>query len=255
MAGGIGIKSFRARISERYTAAIALCPRAGLTDAGIIGLHLLPIRLALGVGEQFRDHAHRPAGIMHMDDRTLRVGRFDLHRRVGRAGRRPADQKRNVKALALHLARQKHHLVQRGRDETRQADNVGLVLARGLQDFLRRHHDAQINHVIAITLQHDADDILADIVHIALHRRHDDKAVGLLVEPCRLALGLHIGEEMGDGLLHHAGGFHHLRQEHLALAEEVPHHVHPVHERAFNDVQRTLGGLAGFFCVFHHELI
>ena len=48
--------------------------------------------------------------------------------------------------------------------------------ARGFQDRLAGHHHAQINDLIAITLQHDADDVLADIVDIALHRGHDDFA-------------------------------------------------------------------------------
>jgi hypothetical protein len=42
----------------------------------------------------------------------------------------------------------------------------------------------------------------------------------------------------GDGLLHHAGGFHHLRQEHLARAEQVADDVHAVHQRAFDHLQR-----------------
>ena len=56
-------------------------------------------------------------------------------------------------------------------------------------------------------------------------------AVGVL-------LGLHVGQEMGHGLLHHAGGLHHLRQEHLARAEQVADDAHAGHQRAFDDVQR-----------------
>jgi len=33
--------------------------------------------------------------------------------------------------------------------------------------------------------------------------------------------------------------FDHLRQEHLALAEQVADHVHAVHQRAFDHVQRA----------------
>jgi hypothetical protein len=47
--------------------------------------------------------------------------------------------------------------------------------------------------------------------------------------------------QIGDRLLHHAGRFHHLRQEHLARAEQVADHVHAGHQRAFDDVQRPLG--------------
>ena len=49
--------------------------------------------------------------------------------------------------------------------------------ARGLQDLRRRHHDAEIDHLVIVALEHDADDVLADVVHVALDRRHHDLAV------------------------------------------------------------------------------
>ena len=60
---------------------------------------------------------------------------------------------------------------------------------------------------------------------------------------------------MRHGLLHDARGLHHLRQEHLARAEQVADHVHAVHERAFDDVQRMLGGEPRLFRVFDDELV
>ncbi len=44
--------------------------------------------------------------------------------------------------------------------------------------------------------------------------------------------------QIGDRLLHHARALHHLRQEHLAGAEQVADDVHAGHQRAFDDVQR-----------------
>ena len=91
-------------------------------------------------------------------------------------------------------------------------------------------------------MEHDADDVLADVVHVALHRREHDPAGRLpLREPKLLLLLLHEGHEIGDGLLHHSGGLHHLRQEHLACAEQIADHAHAGHQRAFDDMQRTLG--------------
>ena len=142
---------------------------------------------------------------MDVNDRRLAIGRFDLDRGMRRAGGRPADQKGQVKPLPLHFAGQKHHFIQRWGDKAGQADNVGLVLTRGLQNLLRGHHHAQIHHVIAVTLQDDADNILADIVHIAFDRRHNDKPVGFLFQTRSFALGFHVGEEMGDGLFHDPG--------------------------------------------------
>ena len=49
--------------------------------------------------------------------------------------------------------------------------------ARRFQDFRRRHHDAEIDDLVIVALEHDADDVLADVVHVALDGRHHDLAV------------------------------------------------------------------------------
>ena len=85
------------------------------------------------------------------------------------------------------------------------------MLHRCLQYRRPGDHGTQINNFEAVTLQHNANDILANVMHVALDGCHDDLA---------LALGaghffcLNIREEMRNGLFHHAGGLHHLRQEH-----------------------------------------
>ena len=152
------------------------------------------------------------------------------------AGRGAADQQRNVEALALHFVSDMHHLIQRRRDQAGQADDVGLVLARGVENFLRRRHHAQIDHLIAVALQHHADDVLADVVHVALHRRHHD-AARRVPSPGSGLLGFHEGQQIGDRFFHHAGGFDHLRQKHLARAEQIADHVHARHQRAFDHIQ------------------
>ena len=50
---------------------------------------------------------------------------------------------------------------------------------RGLEDLRRRHHDAEVDHLVIVALEHDADDVLADVVHVALDGRHHDLAGGL----------------------------------------------------------------------------
>src|SRR3546814_8622765 len=84
--------------------------------------------------------------------------------------------------------------------------------------------------------EHDADDILADVVDVALDGRHHDLALALRA---RLLLGLDEGQQVGDRLLHHARRFHHLRQEHLARSEQVADDVHPVHQRPFRSEEHT----------------
>ena len=71
-----------------------------------------------------------------------------------------------------------HHLVERRRDQAGQADDVDLLVARGLEDLLRRHHDAEVDDLVVVAGEHDADDVLADVVHVALDRRHQDLAGG-----------------------------------------------------------------------------
>ena len=61
---------------------------------------------------------------------------------------------------------------------------------------------------------------------------------------------LDVGHQMRHRLLHHARRFHHLRQEHLAGAEQVADHVHAVHQRAFDHLDRELRLQARFFGVF-----
>ena len=64
---------------------------------------------------------------------------------------------------------------------------------------------------------------------------------------------------MGHGLLHHACRLHDLRQEHLALAEQVADNVHADHQRAFDDVQRPPAlrpdALVDLFGVFDDEVV
>ena len=65
---------------------------------------------------------------------------------------------------------------------------------------------------------------------------------------------LHERHQIGDGLLHHARGFDHLRQKHASGAEQIADYVHAVHERAFDDVQRALGFAARLLDVAFDEI-
>ena len=110
---------------------------------------------------------------------------------------------------------------------------------RLVQDAVGRDHDAQVDHLVVVALQDDADDVLADVVHVALDGGHQHLAgrlAGLAV-----LLGLHERHQPGHRLLHHPGRLDHLRQEHLAGAEQVADHVHAVHQRAFDDVSGRVG--------------
>jgi hypothetical protein len=160
------------------------------------------------------------------------------------------------KAQALHLGGDVAHLLQRRRDQARQADGLRAVLARRVQDSVAGDHDPEVDDIVAVAAEHHADDVLADVVHVALDRGDDDPA--LAADAGAQLLGLDVGNQVRDGLLHHACRFDDLRQEHLAGAKEVADDVHAVHQRPFDHRQ---GGLAGggqrrpaFFGVGHDEV-
>ena len=200
-------------------------------------------------GRRDPDRARR---VRDVHDRPV-VLRLDLDRGVGPRRRRAADQQRQLEALALHLAGHVAHLLERGRDEPGQPDEVGIDLARGLEDALDRDHDPEVDDLVVVAGEHDPDDVLADVVDVALDRGHDDPAVG----PGRagLALGLDERHEVGDRLLHDPGALDHLGQEHLAGPEQVADHVHPVHQRALDDLDRAGRGLAGLLGVLDDERV
>ena len=166
---------------------------------------------------------------------------MDLDRGVDAAGRRAADEEGNVEALALHLGGDVNHLVERGGDEAGKTDRVRFPLARDGENLRRRRHHAEIDDLVVVAGEHDADDVLADVVHVALDGREHDRARGLALVAARGLFRLHIGQELRHRLLHDAGGLDDLRQEHLAGAEQVADDVHARHQRAFDDVERALG--------------
>src|SRR5579872_4824217 len=125
------------------------------------------------------------------------------------AGRRTADQERQFHVRALHLARDSHHLVERRRNQTGKTDHVRLIVIRGFQDVLPRHHHTKVDHLEAVALKDHADDVLANVVDVALDRRHDDPALTLGYALLFFFL-LDEGNEMGDRALHYARGLDHL---------------------------------------------
>ena len=123
------------------------------------------------------------------------------------------------------------------------------------------HHDAHIDHVVVVALEHHRDDVLADVVHITLDRGYHHLALGLDIAPGRLVqtlFFLDVGNQVRHRLLHDARTFHHLRQEHLALTKEIAHDIHAGHQWTFNHVQRapSLGqhGLVGLFGIHRDEV-
>ena len=219
-----------------------------LARFGIICPQLCGI-ICAALAEKLPDHAHCAAGICHINRWTRLIGRLNFHRCMGLGRCRPANEQRQLHAAPLHLLADINHLVEARRNETRQANHIDIMLNRGVENFIAGHHDAEVDNIITVTLENHADDIFADVMHVALYGRHQDFTVG---RPCGSQLFLlrfHKGHEMGDRGFHNAGGFHNLRQEHFACAEQIANDIHAVHQGAFNDMKRPLCILAGFLCV------
>ena len=149
------------------------------------------------------------------------------------------------------------HLFERGRNQSGQADDIDLFLLGHFQNFLGRHHNPEIDHLVIVTLQDNADNVLADIMHIAFdggHQHFACKTAGPFLAACRQPFGFHIRQQTGHGLFHDAGGFDHLRQKHFSSPEQIPHLVHTGHQRPFDHLQRAAHGKAGFLDIVIDEI-
>ena len=155
---------------------------------------------------------------------------------VRAAGCRAADEQRHRKALTLHLGGNKTHLFQRGRNQARKADDTGRVFPRGGENFICRDHHAEVDHLEAVAGQHHGDDVFADVMNIALHRRQHDAALARAAAAQLFRFDER--HQMRHGLFHHARRFHDLRQEHFARAEQIADRLHARHQRPFDDGQR-----------------
>ena len=196
---------------------------------GAVGLveRRLPFR-----AQERGDDVDHPRGVRDVNGRPG-VRRGDPDRRVAPARGRPADEERQRHPATRHLLRREDHLVERRRDEAAQADQVGALVRRGPQHLVAGHHHAEVDHLVVVAAQHDADDVLADVVHVALHRGHHDRPA----RAPRRRFRLHVRLEDADRLLHGARALDHLREEHLARPEKVADDLHAVHQRALDDVE------------------
>ncbi len=176
-----------------------------------------------------------------MDD-WLAVVRRDFDGGVTAACGCSADEQRQLETLALHLARHVHHLIERRRDQAAEANHIYLVRLGAFENLFAGDHHPHVDHLVVVAGEDDADDVLADVVNITLHGCEQDFSLGLhhfASRSHRGLLGFHEWRQVRHGLLHHAGRLDHLGQEHLAGSEQVAHHAHAGHQRAFDDQQRA----------------
>ena len=117
-------------------------------------------------------------GVDDVDDGLLVVG-SDFDGGVGFAGGGAAEQERDGKAFALHFAGDVGHFVKRRGDQSAEADDVDVVLAGSLEDFLAGNHDAEVDDFVVVAGQDDASDVFADVMDVAFDGGHEDFALGM----------------------------------------------------------------------------
>ena len=105
------------------------------------------------------------------------VVRLDLDRGVRPRRRRAADQQRELEALrapsreATWTISSSDGVISPDRPMRSASE-----LAGGLEDPRRGHHHAEVDDLVVVAAEDDADDVLADVVDVALDRGHDDRA-------------------------------------------------------------------------------
>ena len=110
-------------------------------------------------------------------------------------------------------------------------ERVGLVFFERAQHLVDADLDAEVEDLVAVVGEDDVDEVLADVVHVALHGgEHDAPA------PALVAL-LHVGLEVGDRRLHRLGALQDEGELHLARREQVADLAHAVEEELVHDVE------------------
>ena len=97
--------------------------------------------------------------------------------------------------------------------------------------------DAEVDHLVAVVGQDDVDQVLPDVVHVALDGGQHDGALAALV---RL---LHVRLQEGDRGLHGLGRLQHEGQLHLARGEALAHDLHALEQDVVDDGQRRRAGV------------
>ena len=172
--------------------------------------------------------AHRVVGVAHQ---AVVLGR-DLTRGETRGQRGAADQQRTCHTRGLEVLGGDDHLLRGFHQQSRQPHHVGPVRACRLDQGFGRDLDAQIDHAVAVVGQNDLDQILADVVHVALDRGQDD---GALVHSVHF---LHERFQVLDRGLHGLGALQDLGDDEFVVVEQPADLVHAGHEWAVDDVQR-----------------
>ncbi len=108
-----------------------------------------------------------------------------------------------------------------------------MMFAPRLNQRVGRNLDAEVDHAIAVVGENDLDQILADVVDVALHRSQHDLAA-------RRGVGLlHELFQMIDGSLHGFGRLQNFGHDQLIQVEQAADFGHACHQWSVDDVERV----------------
>ena len=185
------------------------------------------------------DGVHQPQAL----ERVTRVmhfafvdlGEIVLHVAAGQ--RRTAEQHRELLGdpAGVHLLQVLLHHHRRLHQQPGHPDHVGALVLGHFEDGGDRLLDADVDDLVAVVGQDDVDEVLADVVHVALDGGQHDAALAAVVVGL-----LHVRFEVGHRGLHHLGGLQHERQLHLAGAEQLADGLHARQQVLVDDGQRRL---------------
>ncbi len=131
-----------------------------------------------------------------------------------------AHQHREFQPAPLQLVDNQRHLLAGVHQQRAQTDRGGICFDRLADDRLGWHLFAQVDHAVAVVDQDRLDQVLADIVHIAVNRRQHH---------CPLARAFHplqVGLQVGHRLLHHLSRLQDKRQDQFSSPEFIPNLLH-----------------------------
>src|ERR1051325_298786 len=119
-----------------------------------------------------------------------------------------------------------HHLVERWGNKATQSHDVDLLSLCSLDDLLGWDHYTKVDDLVIVTCQHNTNDVLADIVYVALHRCHQYSGSRFTKTSVQFLFFFEEWHQVRYRFLHHAGALHHLRKEHLTGAKQIANYIH-----------------------------
>ena len=140
-------------------------------------------------------------------------------------------------AADVHLLEVLAHDDRRLHEQPRHADRVDAVLLRSREDLVDGLLDAEVHDLVPVVAQDDVDEVLADVVHVALHGRDEH----LALRGRRRAAGRgDVRLEVRDRRLHRLRGLQHERELHAPVGEELPDGAHPGEQELVDDGERRV---------------